>query len=339
MSKTKALVLLSGGLDSMLAARLLLEQGIKVVGITFESNFFNAKRARRAAKQLGVDLKVVDIKDEELELVKNPPSGYGKHLNPCIDCHSLMIKRTGAIARKEGFNIVATGEVLGQRPFSQNKEALNKVRELSLVDVLRPLSAKLLPITMAEEQGLVIRGKLLSIRGRSREKQMALAQKLGLNEYPSPAGGCLLTDPGFSERLGKMLDYWPDCYTEDVELLKHGRVLWLTLEKDKKSFKILLIIGRHKEDNESLILLKRKNDVMIELKDMMGPTTIIRFKNVDLRFKNEMLEIIVPEKLKMGELKLGDKKNVKEIMQIACLLTGFYATKARGKEAKCKIMV
>ena len=162
MKKVKALVLLSGGLDSMLAVKVLQEQGIEVTGITFESNFYNAEKSKKVVEQLNIPLKIVDISKEMLDLVKNPSSGHGKHMNPCIDCHSLMIKKASDFLKKETkslstetgerdsvseYDIIATGEVVGQRPFSQTKQALERVRNYSGVDVLRPLSAKLLPET------------------------------------------------------------------------------------------------------------------------------------------------------------------------------------------------
>ena len=191
MSKIKALVLFSGGLDSILAVKMLQAQKIAVTAVCFESNFYDAKKAEEEAKKLDIDLKVVDIQKEMLALVKNPFSGYGKNLNPCIDCHSLMIKKAGAIAKSDGFDFVATGEVLGQRPFSQNKQALEKVKDLSGVEVLRPLSAKLLNETEIEKNKILIRGLLGRIQGRTREGQIELARKYKLKDYPLPAGGCL----------------------------------------------------------------------------------------------------------------------------------------------------
>ena len=188
--KAKALVVFSGGLDSMMSAKLLMNQGIEVTALNFESNFFKATQAKESAKILGIPLIIKDISPEELELVKNPPNGYGKHLNPCIDCHANMIRMAGKIAEEQGFSIVATGEVLGQRPFSQNRDALRRVKKISGVDVLRPLSAKLLGETQVEKEGVVIRGKLRAIRGRGREEQMELAERYGIKKYPSPAGGC-----------------------------------------------------------------------------------------------------------------------------------------------------
>ncbi len=339
MEKTKALVLFSGGLDSMLAVKILQNQGIEIDGICFKSNFFGCEKARQAVENLGVKLFEIDISEEILELVKNPPNGYGKHLNPCIDCHALMIKKASELMKKAEYDFIATGEVLGQRPFSQNKDALKRVEKLAGVEILRPLSAKLLPETEMEKQGLVIRGKLLDIQGRTRERQMELAGRYNLKNYAAPAGGCLLTDPEFSQRLMIMLDNWPECDANDVELLKHGRVFWVntrTKQNDTNKTKILIVIGRNMEDNENLEKLARKGDVMIELEEIMGPLALIRISNFQFP-KN--LEIETPDKLKMSELKLGEEKSEEEILRIAGLLTGYYAVKARGKKVKLELRI
>ena len=368
----KAIVLFSGGLDSMLAVKLLQVQGIEVEGICFISNFFNCEKAKKAAQELNIKLKVINISKELLDIVKNPQSGYGKNLNPCIDCHSLMVKKAGEylslpslysdtpllIRRGEGGKVLATGEVLGQRPFSQNKEALARIEKIAGVEILRPLSAKLLPETKYEKQGLVNRGRMLNIRGRSRERHMELAEKYNLRGYAAPAGGCLLTDPEFSQRLLKMLDYWPDCGANDVELLKHGRVFWITPRHTKthqdtlKVQKVLIVVGRHKEDNENLEKLARKGDVMLELKDVAGPMTIVRItKKQDTITKQipsrnimrdqipNILEINIPEKLNMGDLKFGEEKSEDDVLRIAGLLTGHYAVKARGRKINCQLQI
>ena len=344
--KTTALILFSGGLDSMIAVKILQVQGIEVESVCFESNFFNCEKAKKAAQELNIKLKIIDISKEVLELVKNPPSGYGKNLNPCVDCHALMIKSAAAKVIADRYDFIATGEVLGQRPFSQNKDALARIEKLAGVEVLRPLSAKLLDETKYEKQGLVNRGRLLNIKGRSRDRQMELVEKYKLKSYSSPAGGCLLTDPEFSNRLMKMLDYWPDCGANDVELLKHGRVFWLTLDMPirqladaEKRQKVLIIVGRHKEDNDNLEKLARKGDILLELKDITGPLTIVRITNYELRITNNFLEIDVPEKLKMGGLKLGEEKSEEEILNIAGLLTGHYAVKARGTKVNCQLRI
>ncbi len=337
------MVLFSGGLDSMLAARVLMVQGIEAVGVCFRSNFYGCAKAKVAARQLGIGLKEIDITAEMLALVKNPPNGYGRHLNPCLDCHALMIKQAAEWARRkfgQGNFFIATGEVLGQRPFSQNRDALQRVEKLAGVEVLRPLSAKLLDETTTEEQDLVNRGRLLAIRGRGREKQIALARRLGIGDYPSPAGGCLLTDPEFSDRLGRMLDFYPDCDNNDVELLKYGRVFWFKLKQDKNGSseikKILAVIGRHREDNENLERLAQKSDFMVQLKEIAGPISLVRVKRSGHKIDNikKVIELIVPTELKKSKLGLGRAKTKEEIIEIVSLLTAWYAPKARGKKAE-----
>jgi len=348
MANIKALILFSGGLDSLLGVKILQAQSIEVTGVCFKSSFFSADKAKEAAKNLGIELKIVDISSEILELVKNPPSGYGRRLNPCIDCHSLMIKEAAKILKKERYDFIATGEVLGQRPFSQNKDALESVSKLSGTEVLRPLSAKLLGETEIEKKRLVNRGRLLNIRGRRRERQIELAKKYKLKEIPSPSGGCLLTDPGFSDRLVKMLDYWPDCSLHDINLLKNGRIFWFN-QKDRnikdRNIKTIIVIGRHLNDNENLEKLVKSGDIMLKLKEIVGPTTLIRIKEPNLVINklekeiNKEINIDIPDTLKMSSLKLGEEKDFKEIIEIAALLTGYYSTKARGKNIVVNISI
>jgi len=376
----KALVLLSGGLDSLLAAKILMEQGIGVVGLSFKSYFFGVDKAKKAAKELGIELVEVDFSDEHLAMVKNPKYGYGKNMNPCIDCHGLMLVKAKEIMEKPPLNLppawpagrlrkgenvpllnkegikgrydfVATGEVLGERPMSQNLVALKLVEKIFGITgrLLRPLSAKLLPETAVEKAGLVNRYKLLDISGRSRKRQLALARKYGIKEYSSPGGGCLLTEPVFSEKLIKMLEYWPGCQGTDVELLKHGRIYWLTLkqieerkngrtEGQQNTMKELLVVGRDEKDNENLEKLAQTGDVMIKLAEENGPTSLIRKLEIrNLKFGE--IEVEALKELKMSELKMGEEKSEEEIVEVAAVLTGYYATKVRGKKVNVNIKI
>ncbi|MEA3450027.1 MAG: asparagine synthase-related protein [Patescibacteria group bacterium] len=330
MKTVKALLLFSGGLDSSLAAKLLTEQGVDTTALCFVSNFFNAEKAKEMAEKLNFKLRIENISEDELNLVKNPPNGYGKNMNPCIDCHTMMIKKAGEIAKGEGFDFIATGEVLGQRPFSQNRQALMRVAELAGVEVLRPLSAKNLEETEIEKKGLVRRGPLKAIKGRQREAQLALAKRFKIKDFPSPSGGCILTDQKYSERFMKMLDYWPKCGVDDVSLLSLGRVFWLN---DKSNNKILLIIGRNHEENEALKKLAKKGDIMVELKEINGPTALIRGGYV-FELKNKEFELDIPEKLKMSVLNLPEIKESSQIFNIAAKMTGYYSLKARNKKVK-----
>ena len=268
--KVRALGLMSGGLDSMLAVRVLLDQDIEMTGITFETPFFGPEGARKAAGQLGISLRVVDIAEAHLEMLKNPKYGYGSQMNPCIDCHALMIKTAGGIMDAEGFDFLCTGEVLGQRPMSQRKDALRAVDKLSGYGgyILRPLSAKLLWETVPEELGKVDRQRLLDIQGRSRKPQMTLAAHYGIEEYPSPGGGCILTKAGFADRLRDLLATQEEVGLHDVELLKCGRHLRLPSG-------IRLVVGRIHGDNLKLQELARKQDLLLRVKGIPGPTGLL----------------------------------------------------------------
>jgi tRNA-uridine 2-sulfurtransferase len=336
--KICALVLFSGGLDSMLAAKLLLEQGVSVTGLCFESNFFNATRAAVAAKNLGIELKTVDVSAAELDLVKNPPHGYGKNLNPCLDCHALMIKEAGRIARAEQYDFIATGEVLGQRPFSQTRVALDKITRLSGEEILRPLSAKCLPETVAEKNGLIDRHRLLDIKGRSRQRQMALAKRYGLTGYSTPAGGCLLTDAAFSQRLIKLLDHWPDCDQSDAEPLKYGRVFWLNANRDGQEVKIMMVIGRNQEECEKLKVMKKKQDLILEIKNGIGPTTLLRAQQ-PLTDVTKDFVVKTPVKLAASVIDLTRTFSEEDLFRAAGMITAYYSPKLRGKDTELVIVV
>jgi tRNA U34 2-thiouridine synthase MnmA/TrmU len=270
MKKPKALVLFSGGLDSILTTKILIEQGVKPSLITFQSYFFDSKQAEKSAHNLGLKIKVIDISKEHLKIVKSPQHGYGSSVNPCIDCHLLMLKKAKEIMKKEKFDFVATGEVLGERPMSQNRKALNLIEKESSLKgyLLRPLSAQLLDETIPEKKGWVIRSKLFAISGRSREKQLKLAQKWKIDWYPSPAGGCLLTDLEFGRKLKELLQKYPQFNGNDVQLLKYGRHFW--------EGKAKIIVGRNHEENLIIGKLNRKKDVLIEMESYMGPSTLVR---------------------------------------------------------------
>ncbi len=270
MKKARALVLLSGGLDSILTVKLLLEQKIKVETLVFKSCFFGSEHAQITAEKLGVNLKIVDFSRKHFEMVKNPRHGYGKNMNPCIDCHMLMLRVAKEIMTRKGFDFVATGEVLGERPMSQNKQSLKLIEKQSGLKgyLLRPLSAKLLEPTEAEKQGLINRSKLLSISGRSRKEQLAMAKKWKIDWFPTPSGGCLLTDSRFSEKLRDLIKNIAKPSMDDIDLLKVGRHFWDNGVK--------IIIGRNHQENLKLRELGKNNDVLLEMKEPAGPTALIR---------------------------------------------------------------
>jgi tRNA U34 2-thiouridine synthase MnmA/TrmU len=273
----KAIGCISGGLDSTLALVLVQGLGLEVVALhvrhlwhpgPFQSD--EDPGAVRMAKGRGVRVLVLDAAEADLAMVQGPEHGFGKRMNPCIDCRIWMLRRAREIMEAEGAAFVFTGEVLGQRPLSQHRGAMDLIeREAGLQDLLlRPLSAKLLPATRPEREGVVDRSRLLDIKGRSRQRQMDLARRFGIADYPTPAGGCLLTDPGFAYRLRDLLAHQPPT-AGDVELLKVGRHMRL-------ADGTRLVIGRHQEDCLRLDRLLRPGDVRIEAADMPGPTTLLR---------------------------------------------------------------
>ncbi|WP_123052706.1 tRNA 4-thiouridine(8) synthase ThiI [Clostridium sp. JN-1] len=270
---TKALALMSGGLDSLLAAKLMKDQGIDVLGICFKSYFFGPENAIRMSKQIGVPLEVIDFSKEHLELVKNPKHGYGKNMNPCIDCHAMMMRYAGNLMEKYGAKFIITGEVLNQRPMSQNRSSLDVVKKESGFSdkILRPLCAKNLNPTEMELNGLVDREKLLDISGRNRKVQMELADKWGIKDYPSPAGGCKLTEPNYAKRLKDLLKYnnSPDEY--ELEMLKIGRHF-----RTSESAKI--ISTRTKDEADEIKNLLTENELIFLAEDFNGSMVIVHGK-------------------------------------------------------------
>ena len=269
----KAIALLSGGLDSTLAARLLLEQGIEIEAVNFLTVFCTCTPrektclvSKTAADKLGIKLRVFEISKEYFEIVKNPKYGYGRNMNPCIDCRILMFKKAGEYMKVRGASFLITGEVLGERPMSQRRDAMRIIERDSGLEglILRPLSAKLLKPTIPEEKGLVDRGKLLSIQGRSRKPQIQLAKQLNINDYPCPAGGCLLTDSGFANRMRDLIKHKRDFTINDVQLLKIGRHFRL-------SSGVKLIVGRDEKENNELLNLIGDDDICFYPASVKGP--------------------------------------------------------------------
>lgn len=266
----KALSLLSGGLDSQLAICVLREQGIHVEAITYRSPFFSAKKGERAAKAIGVKHHIIDFTEDILDQVQNPTHGLGKAMNPCIDCHTHMIMRAGEVMEEWGFDFIATGEVLSQRPMSQNKKSLAVVAQGSRYEdlLVRPLCAALLPPTKPIREGWIDVDKLPRFSGRNRTPQMELAKHFGLKDYPSPAGGCLLTEKYYGKKLKDLLDkegVEPD--RTNVWLLKIGR--HLRLSDDVK-----IIVGSCEKDNELLEAKAHPEDLRITCPDLPSPVVI-----------------------------------------------------------------
>ena len=266
----KAISVFSGGLDSMLAAELIRAQGIDVLALFFETPFFTADRALVSARSIDLPFKVVDITKRHLEVVKDPKHGYGGNMNPCIDCHALMFRIAGEMLESEEATFIFSGEVMGQRPMSQNKKALALVAKESGLNglLLRPLSAKCLPPTIPETNAWVIRENLKGFQGRSRKPQMKMAADLKMNDYPSPAGGCLLTEKGFSRRLRDLLTSNPDVIVNQLESLKLGRHFRLNEH-------VKIVVGRNKRENEKLKALAVKGDMILNTTSVPGPAVLL----------------------------------------------------------------
>jgi len=269
---TKALVLLSGGLDSILAARILQGQ-CSVEGLCFESPFFSCDKAKLAASQLAIPLKIVKLGKKYYKMLRKPRHGYGGAMNPCIDCHAFMLKQAKKMMRREKADFIATGEVLNERPMSQTLKSLMIVEKDSGLKgkLLRPLSAKLLPETEIEKKGLVDRSKLLDINGRSRKRQIELAGKFGLS-YPAPAGGCLLCEKEFGKKLAELFSHKKRISENDLEMVKIGRHFWHNKSR--------IIVGRDEKENKKLLELKGKRDFILEVVDIPGPIVILQGKDV-----------------------------------------------------------
>lgn len=278
--KRRAIALLSGGLDSTLAARLIKDMGVEITAVNFKSPFCLCDGARnggcghiaaRAAKEMGIDLRMVFVGDEYIEMIKAPKFGYGKNLNPCLDCRIFIFKKAKEFMEETGASFIITGEVLGQRPMSQRRDAMNIIdRESGLKGyVLRPLSAKLLEPTIPEKEGIIDREKLLEISGRSRKPQMRLVEELDLHNFACPAGGCLLTDRMFANRMRDILKYNDSPSLNDISLLKVGR--HFRISPDCK-----IIIGRNHLENEKIRALSRPEDCLFSVKEFKGPLALGR---------------------------------------------------------------
>lgn len=274
----RAIVLLSGGLDSVLATKLIKEQGIEVIALHFTSVFCNCSRGKkgcesqalRSARELGVEIIVKHKGLDYIKIVENPKFGYGRNMNPCIDCRIYMFKRAKEIMFERNAGFIVTGEVLGQRPMSQRREIMRLIERESGLEglVLRPLSAKFLPLTIPEREGIIDREKLLNIYGRGRKTQYEFVRKFDIKEFACPAGGCLLTDPNFSNRIRDLFTYKKDYSMSDILLLKIGRHLRID-EKTK------FIVGRDEEENRKLEAFSLSNYVLLSPCNFKGPTCLL----------------------------------------------------------------
>jgi len=279
---TTAISLFSGGLDSILASRVVAAQGIRVVAVKFISPFFDYDLLSRRdsyvqeiKRKFSIDVVLKDISEEYIELIGSPAHGYGKHFNPCVDCKIFMISKAREMMAEYGASFLITGEVIGQRPMSQRRDALRVIERDSGCDfdeggvLLRPLCAKNLKETRAEIEGLVDRDKLYDFSGRGRHNQMRLAKEFGITGYPSPAGGCILTDPVVGERIKRFYESGARVTVSDMLFIQVGRQFrlpgggWLSM-------------GRRKDENERVAALFSPGDVRMYLADRPGPTAVLR---------------------------------------------------------------
>ncbi len=270
----KAISLFSGGLDSTLAIKLLIDQGIEVIACNINTGFGatrdRGEHMKYMCEQVGAELMIIDIQSEYLQdVLFDPKYGYGKHFNPCIDCHAKMFEVAKRIMDDLGASFLVSGEVLGQRPMSQNADALAKVLDLSNCDglLLRPLSAKMLAPTIAEEKGWVDREKLEGISGRSRDRQLELVKEYDLKDYESPGGGCLLTDENFTKKMHDFVAH-DTLEVRDIPVLKFGR--HLRLDDGAK-----LVIGRNKDENGFMQEIDNSKFIHIKTVGIPGPHALL----------------------------------------------------------------
>lgn len=283
MMQITALSLYSGGLDSILATRVVMAQGVRVIAVKFVSPFFHYDilrdidgYSRTVREKYGIEVLVEDISASYLEMLRNPTYGYGKNFNPCVDCKIFMVRRAKEMLAELGASFLISGEVLGQRPMSQRRDTLNVIARDSDSRslLLRPLSAKLMTPTLAEEQGWVDREKLLNFSGRGRAPQIALARELGISDFPAPAGGCTLADPILSRRIRNFYDDTfavksADMTVTDILLLLVGRQFQLPGGG-------WLMLGRDEKDNDKLLALAEDGDAVVTMEERPGPVALLR---------------------------------------------------------------
>ena len=286
LKMAKAIALISGGLDSLLAAKVVQEQGIDVDGVCFIMSFASKdvegfkQKVYDTSEKAGIPVRMVDISDEFLGMLTNPKHGYGSNINPCIDCKIMMLTHAKRMMLDEKFDFIITGEVLGERPMSQNRQSLNKIKKCSDLEgyLLRPLSAKLLEETIPESEGILDRNLLCDMSGRSRKPQFALAEKYGITEYFAPAGGCLLTDPGFSKRLMDLMKHSEKLEVDDIKILKCGRHFRID-EKTK------IVVGRDEQDNDMVEAETVKEDIALRLVEFASPFVVLKGENSESNIK------------------------------------------------------
>ncbi len=272
-----AVSLISGGLDGILATRLVMDMDIEVTALFFTTPFFGSRHDEgrrfilKMMKDFGICTHVIDISDKYMRMLKSPAHGYGGYFNPCIDCKILMISEALKYMEDAGAKFIVTGEVLGQRPMSQRRDSMRIIERDSGAEgiLLRPLCAKLLKPTIPETEGWVDRKSLFDFSGRSRKPQINLAENLGITDYQSPGGGCCLTDPIISKRIKKLYEIKDLPDPHDVELLRVGRPFHI-------GDGVIMTLGRDFAENEVIEKIGVSDATYIKLFDLLGPTGIVR---------------------------------------------------------------
>lgn len=318
----RAIGLLSGGLDSTIAVKIMIDQGIDVIALNFITPFCTCTRkgcrheASRVAELYDIPVKLISAGSDYIEMIKNPKHGYGRNMNPCIDCRIFMFRKAKEYMEEIDANFIFTGDVLGQRPMSQHKKALQIIELESGLDnlVVRPLSARLLKPTIPEEKHWIDRDKMLDISGRRRIPQIELADELGINDYPCPAGGCRLTDSQFSDRLRDSFKYEEDTIN-DIHLLRYGR--HFRLDSGAKA-----IVGRNEDENKIISGFFKKNDILIEVIGVGSPITLLK-KHSDKEDIKKAVELCFRYsdaiKIEDADIKLKKDKDKEEIVKLSHL--------------------
>lgn len=262
----------SGGLDSILSVIYMKKLGYEVIPIFFKTPFFTPENAQKAADENGFELTVIDITKQHIEMMKAPRYGFGKNMNPCIDCHGLMFRELSKLMEENKIDFLISGEILGQRPMSQRKDALNSVAKLSSVKdlIIRPLCQKLLVDTKPIREGWVKKEEMLDIQGRGRYRQIALAKEYGIKSFSNPGGGCVLTDIQYSIKLKDLVEHnmFEEKYIKFLRIGRHFRL----------SDNVKMIIGRNSDDNEKLSKLIT-DEIIFKHLEIPGPLAIINSKH------------------------------------------------------------
>ena len=312
----KGVVLLSGGLDSILALRLMMEQDVELISFMLVSPFGDYGKpgeeliSKKVSRESGIPIEIEPFGEEYLEIIKKPKFGYGKNMNPCIDCRIFMLKKAKRFMEKAHASFLITGEVVNERPMSQRREVFKLIEKETGLEglIVRPLSGKLLPPTIPEKEGILDREKFLSISGRGRKIQLELKEKYNLKDYLSPAGGCRLTIPEFSNRLREEMEH-KDMDLRDVHLLKYGR--HFRLPEGSK-----LIVGRNKEENEIIYTYAEEDEYLLSPKNVKGPVSLLKERKEEDVFLSAKITFSYSDANTNEEIKIFTKRSIIKIIDV-----------------------